>query len=125
MAPLWSSCLSLEVLLAKLSSIGSAFWAQAIIAGAASGWPELGVTGEPRPHSSLDTPSNRLTVSACLIDWLNHVQVLPALDPKTPVWAAGYTMQLLSRRMQEFGMWDPDRFHVFNMRQRFQLGPFE
>ena len=53
------------------------------------------------------------------------VQVLPALDPKTPVWAAGYTMQLLSRRMQEFSMWDPDRFHVFNMRQRFQLGPFE
>ena len=52
-------------------------------------------------------------------------QVLPALDPKTPVWAAGYTMQLLSRRMQEFGMWDPDRFHVFNMRQRFDLGPFE
>ena len=52
-------------------------------------------------------------------------QVLPALDPKTPVYAAGYTMQLLSRRMQEFGMWDPDRFHVFNMRQRFDLGPFE
>lgn len=56
----------------------------------------------------------------CLLE-----QVLPALDPKTPVWAAGYTMQLLSRRMQEFGMWDPDRFHVFNMRQRFDLGPFE
>ena len=63
---------------------------------------------------------------ACVLGLsLTWVQVIPALDPKTPVWAAGYTMQLVTRRMQEFSLWDPDRFHVFNMRQRFQLGPFE
>jgi len=27
--------------------------------------------------------------------------------------------------MLEFNLWNPDRFKVFQMRQRFQLGPFE
>lgn len=53
------------------------------------------------------------------------MQVIPALDPKTPIWAAGYTMQLVTRRMQEFSLWEPNRFRVFQMRERFQLGPFE
>ncbi|KAK9828609.1 hypothetical protein WJX72_001027 [[Myrmecia] bisecta] len=51
--------------------------------------------------------------------------VIPALDPATPVFAAGFSMQLVKRRLQEFNLWDESRFHVFQMNQRFQLGPFE
>ena len=34
-------------------------------------------------------------------------------------------MALIQRRLQEFNLWDESRFHTFQMRQRFQLGPFE
>ncbi|KAK9800882.1 hypothetical protein WJX73_005344 [Symbiochloris irregularis] len=51
--------------------------------------------------------------------------VFPALDPNTPVYAGGYPMQLIQRRLQEFSLWQPNRFHTFSMNQRFQLGPFE
>lgn len=52
-------------------------------------------------------------------------QVVPALDPNTPIYAGGFSMQLIKRRMMEFNLWNPDRFKVFRMRERFQLGPFE
>ena len=52
-------------------------------------------------------------------------QVVPGLDPKTPIYAASFVMQLVQRRMAEYSMWNPDRFHTMEMRQRFQLGPFE
>ena len=52
-------------------------------------------------------------------------QVVPALDPSTPIYAGGFSMQLIKRRMMEFSLWNPDRFKVFRMRERFQLGPFE
>ena len=51
--------------------------------------------------------------------------MVPALDPNTPIYAGGFSMQLIKRRMLEFNLWNPDRFKVFQMRQRFQLGPFE
>ncbi|KAK9820188.1 hypothetical protein WJX72_007275 [[Myrmecia] bisecta] len=51
--------------------------------------------------------------------------VIPALDPATPVFAASFSMQLVKRRLQEFNLWDESRFHVIQMNQRFQLGPFE
>ncbi len=54
-----------------------------------------------------------------------RAQVVPALDPNTPIYAGGFSMQLIKRRMLEFNLWNPDRFKVFQMRQRFQLGPFE
>jgi hypothetical protein len=31
----------------------------------------------------------------------------------------------VQRRMAEYSMWNPNRFHTMEMRQRFQLGPFE
>ena len=52
-------------------------------------------------------------------------QVVPGLDPKTPIYAASFVMQLVQRRMAEYSMWNPNRFHTMDMRQRFQLGPFE
>jgi mRNA degradation ribonuclease J1/J2 len=52
-------------------------------------------------------------------------QVVPGLDPKTPIYAASFVMQLVQRRMAEYSMWNPNRFHTMEMRQRFQLGPFE
>lgn len=50
---------------------------------------------------------------------------IPALDPNTPVYAGIFTMQLVARRMQEFNLWNPDRFKVMEMGQRFMAGPFE
>lgn len=51
-------------------------------------------------------------------------QVVPALDPSTPIFAAGFSMQLIKRRMQEFNIWTEDRFHTFSMRTPFNAGPF-
>ena len=64
-----------------------------------------------------------MLVARCLCVWLG--QVVPALDPNTPIYAGGFSMQLIKRRMMEFNLWNPDRFKVFHMRERFQLGPFE
>jgi beta-CASP RNase J family ribonuclease len=50
---------------------------------------------------------------------------IPALDPNTPVYAGNFTMQLISRRMVEYNLWNPDRFKVMEMGQRFKAGPFE
>lgn len=54
-----------------------------------------------------------------------HVQVVPALDPSTPIYAAPFVMQLVKKRLVEYNLWDEKRFKTFNMRQRFQAGPFE
>ncbi len=53
------------------------------------------------------------------------IQVVPALDPKTPIFAAGFAMELIKKRLQEFNLWDESRFRTFTMRERFELGPFE
>ena len=52
------------------------------------------------------------------------MQVFPALDPSTKVYAPGFAMQLIRRRMQEYSLWDESRFHTFKMKDRFDLGPF-
>ena len=51
--------------------------------------------------------------------------VVPALDPSTPIYAGLFTMQLIKRRMQEYSLWNDQRFKVFDMNERFQAGPFE
>jgi beta-CASP RNase J family ribonuclease len=52
---------------------------------------------------------------------------VPALDPKTPIFASSFTMALIKRRMMEFGLWDPERFKLFELGKdkRWQAGPFE
>lgn len=52
-------------------------------------------------------------------------QVVPALDPKTPIYSTGFTYQLIQRKMKEYGLWEPERYHTFRMRERFTAGPFE
>lgn len=53
------------------------------------------------------------------------LQVVPALDPETPIYSGGFAMQLIKRRMQEYSLWNESRFKTFKMNERFQLGPFE
>ena len=53
------------------------------------------------------------------------VQVIPALDPNTPIYAGAFTMQLIRRRLQEFNLFNEKRFNTFKMRNSFQAGPFE
>ncbi len=53
------------------------------------------------------------------------LQVVPALDPDTPIYSGGFAMQLIKRRMQEYSLWNESRFKTFKMNERFQLGPFE
>ena len=50
--------------------------------------------------------------------------VVPALDPGTPIYAGGFAMQLIKRRLQEFNLWDGSRFHLLRPREPVQLGPF-
>lgn len=51
--------------------------------------------------------------------------VVPALDPTTPIYAGGFAMQLIKRRLQEFNLWDASRMHTLQVRKPFQCGPFE
>lgn len=51
--------------------------------------------------------------------------VVPALDPGTPIYAGGFAMQLIKRRLQEFNLWDGSRMHTLEVRKPFQCGPFE
>ncbi|KAL3161242.1 hypothetical protein ABBQ38_009606 [Trebouxia sp. C0009 RCD-2024] len=51
--------------------------------------------------------------------------VIPALDPNTPIYGGAFTMQLVRRRLQEFNLFNEQRFHTFKMRDTFQAGPFE
>jgi mRNA degradation ribonuclease J1/J2 len=36
--------------------------------------------------------------------------VIPALDPSTPVYAGSFVMQLVARRLQEYNLYNPDRW---------------
>lgn len=51
--------------------------------------------------------------------------VVPALDPKTPIYATGFTMQLIKRRLKEYNIPAEGRLRTFSMRARFDAGPFE
>ncbi|GIL57528.1 hypothetical protein Vafri_12738 [Volvox africanus] len=51
--------------------------------------------------------------------------VVPALDPSTPIYASSFVMELIKRRLMEYNLWDEKRFIKFEMRQRFQAGPFD
>eukprot|EP00210_Caulerpa_lentillifera_P006148 g5875.t1 len=51
--------------------------------------------------------------------------VVPALDPSTPIFTSAFVHQLLKNRLQQFNLWDANRFHLFEMNIPFQLGPFE
>lgn len=51
--------------------------------------------------------------------------VIPALDPKTPIYATGFTMQLIKRRLKEYNIPAEGRLRTFSMRARFDAGPFE
>jgi len=50
--------------------------------------------------------------------------VVPALDPDTPIYAGGFAMQLIKRRLQEFNLWNASRMHTMEPRVPFDLGPF-
>ncbi|XP_078182151.1 RNA-metabolising metallo-beta-lactamase family protein isoform X2 [Carex rostrata] len=51
--------------------------------------------------------------------------VIPALDPNTPIYASSFTMELIKKRLKEFGINVYSRLKVFNVRERFLAGPFE
>lgn len=51
--------------------------------------------------------------------------VIPALDSCTPVFSSSFTMELIKRRLKEFGIPMQNRLKIFKMRERFRAGPFE
>ncbi|XP_073059919.1 ribonuclease J-like isoform X3 [Primulina eburnea] len=51
--------------------------------------------------------------------------VIPALDAHTPIFASSFTMELIKKRLKEFGILIPSRLNVFKTRRRFVAGPFE
>ncbi|XP_073140788.1 ribonuclease J isoform X2 [Henckelia pumila] len=51
--------------------------------------------------------------------------VIPALDSHTPIFASSFTMELIKKRLKEFGILVPSRLKVFKTRRRFVAGPFE
>jgi hypothetical protein len=51
--------------------------------------------------------------------------VVPALDPSTPIYASSFVMELIKRRLTEYNLWDDRRFITFEMRERFNAGPFQ
>ncbi|WOK96599.1 hypothetical protein Cni_G05306 [Canna indica] len=51
--------------------------------------------------------------------------VIPALDSHTPIFASSFTMELIKKRLKEFGIFVPSRLKEFKVRRRFQAGPFE
>ncbi|GFZ07886.1 RNA-metabolising metallo-beta-lactamase family protein [Actinidia rufa] len=51
--------------------------------------------------------------------------VIPALDSHTPIFASSFTMELIKKRLIEFGIFVPSRLKVFRTRKRFSAGPFE
>ena len=51
--------------------------------------------------------------------------VVPALQKNVPIYAAKFPMQLVKKRLLEYSLWSEDRFKTFEMRERFQCGPFE
>ncbi|CAL5372969.1 unnamed protein product [Camellia sinensis] len=59
----------------------------------------------------------------------DHIGALPwvirALDSHTPIFASSFTMELIKKRLKEFGIFVPSRLKVFKARRRFNAGPFE
>ncbi|KAK9104174.1 hypothetical protein Scep_021018 [Stephania cephalantha] len=51
--------------------------------------------------------------------------VIPALDSHTPIFASSFTMELIRKRLKEFGIFVPSRLKVFRTRKKFVAGPFE
>ncbi|XP_057517660.1 ribonuclease J isoform X2 [Amaranthus tricolor] len=51
--------------------------------------------------------------------------VIPALDPSTPIFASSFTMELIKKRLKEFGIFVPSRLKMFKTRRKFKAGPFE
>ncbi|KAG8388085.1 hypothetical protein BUALT_Bualt02G0088500 [Buddleja alternifolia] len=51
--------------------------------------------------------------------------VIPALDSHTPIFASSFTMELIKKRLKEFGMFTPSRLKVFKTKRKFVAGPFE
>jgi hypothetical protein len=50
---------------------------------------------------------------------------VPALDPNTPIYASSFVLKLIKRRMEEYSLWNPERFKTIEMRKPFKAGPFE
>ncbi|XP_020261497.1 uncharacterized protein LOC109837594 isoform X2 [Asparagus officinalis] len=51
--------------------------------------------------------------------------VIPALDSRTPIFASSFTMELIKKRLKEFGIFATSRFKVFTCKRKFLAGPFE
>ncbi|KAJ4961710.1 hypothetical protein NE237_021620 [Protea cynaroides] len=51
--------------------------------------------------------------------------VIPALDLRTPIFASSFTMELIKKRLKEFGIFVPSRLKIFQTRKKFIAGPFE
>ncbi|BBH03683.1 RNA-metabolising metallo-beta-lactamase family protein [Prunus dulcis] len=51
--------------------------------------------------------------------------VIPALDPRTPIFASSFTMELIKKRLKEHGIFVPSRLKTFRTKRRFMAGPFE
>ncbi|KAK3040628.1 hypothetical protein RJ639_026949, partial [Escallonia herrerae] len=51
--------------------------------------------------------------------------VIPALDSRTPIFASSFTMELIKKRLKEFGIFVPSRLKMFKTKRRFTAGPFE
>lgn len=51
--------------------------------------------------------------------------VIPALDSHTPIFASSFTMELIKKRLKEFGIFVPSRLKTFKTKRRFNAGPFE
>ncbi|MQL78774.1 hypothetical protein Taro_011208 [Colocasia esculenta] len=51
--------------------------------------------------------------------------VIPALDSSTPIFASSFTMELIKKRLKEFGIFVPSRLKAFKVRKKFLAGPFE
>ncbi|RLM79420.1 ribonuclease J isoform X1 [Panicum miliaceum] len=51
--------------------------------------------------------------------------VIPALDSSTPIFASSFTMELIKKRLKEFGIFLSSRLKVLRIKKRFQAGPFE
>ena len=77
------------------------------------------------PNTLQPNQAPNLGLNTASLIWRVLVQVIPALDPNTPIYAGPFTMQLVRRRLQEFNLFNEKRFHTFKMRTPFQAGPFE
>ncbi|KAF9605361.1 hypothetical protein IFM89_016914 [Coptis chinensis] len=51
--------------------------------------------------------------------------VIPALDSHTPIFASSFTMELIRKRLKEFGIFVQSRLKIFSTKKKFLAGPFE